>query len=673
MNRPHLIHAPDPLNRPSASQELARAVGLLAGRLASYLRRKLPGETEGLGTALQFLDHAFARAQRDGADAPLAGHWWQQPGQAPRTPLHKLSIILQLAPMEVDLLLLAGMAEEHEGYAEIFRTLHAGARPRPTVGLAAQLLCGSGDERRRLRELLAVGPGVVSGTLTLNGEGPFYENEIHCADYLWEVLHGIDIWPPQAQRIHSPAVIQGLEEWLKAPDTASARKALVHRRRCTIMIMADDERGAFHRATALARAAGLDWVGLQWPTETQPGLARLIGVHAMARRCVPILRLAYNEGPQMAVAPTLAHYPGPVLVCARSGLGEVSHGRPLLRVGAERLSAAALRRMWRSIVPALAHRADILAARYPLEPCQAIQIAGDLAFGKEGGDDPPGLDDVARAIHARAATNLGGGVQLVRPMATWRHLVLPPAQMQQLQEVVDRLLLQGKVLDDWRFLEGRRGARGVRMLFAGPPGTGKTLSAEVLARSLKVDLLQVDISRVVSKWIGETEKNLARVFDAAEAAKAIVLFDEADALFGKRTEVADAHDRYANLETAYLLSRLERFDGLVILSTNLRQNIDPAFMRRLEFTVEFAPPARKERLALWQCHLPPHAPLAADVDLEELAAHFAIVGGLIRNAAVAAAFLAAAEKTPIGRRHFLAAVRREYEKSGLAYREVRSR
>ena len=212
----------------------------------------------------------------------------------------------------------------------------------------------------------------------------------------------------------------------------------------------------------------------------------------------------------------------------------------------------------------------------------------------------------------------------------------------------------------------------MRMLFAGPPGTGKTLSAEVLAKALNVDLLFVDLSRVVSKWIGETEKNLAQVFDTAERAKAVLLFDEADALFGKRTEVSDAHDRYANLETAYLLSRLERFDGLAILSTNLRQNIDPAFTRRLEFIVEFDEPGREQRRALWRCHLPEEAPLADDVNLEELAGHFPIVGGLIRNAAVAAAFLAAGDGGVIEQQHFIRAVRREYEKAGKAYRELPS-
>ena len=205
------------------------------------------------------------------------------------------------------------------------------------------------------------------------------------------------------------------------------------------------------------------------------------------------------------------------------------------------------------------------------------------------------------------------------------------------------------------------------MLLSGPPGTGKTLAAEVVAHALGVDLMIVDISQVVSKWIGETEKHLAEAFDSAERSQAVLLFDEADALFGKRTEVSDAHDRFANLETAYLLSRLERFDGLTILSTNLKQNIDPAFLRRLEFVIDFDEPSPADREALWRCHLPAEAPLADDVNLKELATLYPIVGGLIRNASVAAGFLAAAANTAISRNHLLGAVRREYEKSAKSF------
>jgi SpoVK/Ycf46/Vps4 family AAA+-type ATPase len=323
--------------------------------------------------------------------------------------------------------------------------------------------------------------------------------------------------------------------------------------------------------------------------------------------------------------------------------------------------------MWQAAVPSLSADAARLAARFPVEPLVAAQVAGDLQALHDAGAGPPTPDDLAASLRARAGLRLSTAVKLLRPSADWSQLVLPADRRDQLQEAVDRLRLQSTVLDDWGFLRGRAGIRGVRLLFCGPPGTGKTLAAEAMAGALGTDLLVVDLSRVMSKWIGETEKNLAAVFDSAERAQAVLFFDEADALFGRRTEVADAHDRYANLETAYLLQRLERFDGLAVLATNLRQNIDPAFARRLEFALDFEEPDRAAREAIWRAHLPAAAPLAADVNLYELSALYPVVGALIRNAAVAAAFLAAADGVPIGRTHLVRAMRREYEKAGRAF------
>jgi SpoVK/Ycf46/Vps4 family AAA+-type ATPase len=314
-----------------------------------------------------------------------------------------------------------------------------------------------------------------------------------------------------------------------------------------------------------------------------------------------------------------------------------------------------------------------LASRYVIEPATATEVANDVRANAALNGGATNLATVAECIRVRSNFPLSAGVKLIRPTARWDQLILAADRKTQLMEALQRLIHQPTVLDRWKFLEDRPGARGVRMLLSGPPGTGKTLAAEVMAHSIGVDLMVVDISRVVSKWIGETEKRLADAFDAAERAQVVLLFDEADALFGKRTEVSDAHDRYANLETAYLLSRLERFEGLAILSTNLKQNIDPAFLRRLEFVIEFDEPSAGEREALWRCHLPAQAPLGEDVNLKELAMLYPIVGGLIRNASVAAGFLAAAADTAIGRNHLIDAIRREYEKSGKAFPGVPAR
>jgi SpoVK/Ycf46/Vps4 family AAA+-type ATPase len=206
--------------------------------------------------------------------------------------------------------------------------------------------------------------------------------------------------------------------------------------------------------------------------------------------------------------------------------------------------------------------------------------------------------------------------------------------------------------------------RGVAALFAGPSGTGKTMAAAIIGRELGLDVYRIDLSRVVNKYIGETEKNLGRVFDAAEQANVVLFFDEAEALFGKRSEVKDAHDRHANIEIGYLLQRMEAYPGTTILATNLRHHLDEAFLRRLQVVVEFPMPAEAGRLRLWRMMFPPETPLVPDVDFEALAREVRLSGGNIRNIALAAAFAAAGERRPIGMVDLWLAAAREHRKLG---------
>lgn len=652
------------------AERLRFECALMAGRLAQLLRERFVDNPSAVATALAFLDSCY---QLEAGDQPLVtwtGSLLERRSEERYHPIDLLGYGLNLDPLELELLILAGLAEQHEGYADIFRTLHPNALPRPSVGLAAQLLCPDAAARETLRQLLESGAAIKGGVYTVEGDGPFHTRQLKPVEALWSVLQGIDAWPATLRPVTSPIVMQGLSEWLDEEEVSLARSGLNNLSTCSIVLTADMAETAFERGAALAVAAGVMPVRIEWPSEPPPGLQGLLQAHTVARGAVAVIRLPEADGPRRVVQTPLVRCPGPVIYCTRSGEVAANNERPLVNIQIEHLSMTSLRRMWHELLPELGDDAASLAARFPLEPAHARQVAEDVNFHLRelGGSVTP--EYVAASIRARAATSLGGGVQLIRPSAGWGQLVLPPGHLLQLREAVSRLHLQGKVLDDWGFLEGRRGARGVRMLFAGPSGTGKTLSAEVLARELNMDLLVVDLSRVVSKWIGETEKNLAEVFETAERARAVLFFDEADSLFGKRTEVSDAHDRYANMETAYLLSRLERYDGMAILATNLRQNIDPAFTRRLEFIVEYEEPDYEQRLALWRCHLPAGVPLDEDVKLETLASHHSIVGGLIRNAAVAAAFLAAQEDVPISQQHFTRAVRREYEKAGKAYREL---
>jgi SpoVK/Ycf46/Vps4 family AAA+-type ATPase len=284
-------------------------------------------------------------------------------------------------------------------------------------------------------------------------------------------------------------------------------------------------------------------------------------------------------------------------------------------------------------------------------------------------DRPLAPDDVWTAARRPLQHDLHAVATLVRPMATLADLVLADDAHDQLTELVAQVGLQHVVLDRWGFRERLGHGHGVAALFSGPPGTGKTLAAEAIAGELRQDLYRVDLSLVVSKYIGETEKNLATAFDQAERACAVLFFDECDALFGKRTEQHDAHDRWANLEVDFLLQRVETFSGLVILATNRRSALDEAFGRRLRFSVRFDLPAAALRAELWHRAFPAAAPVDG-LDWDELARR-EIAGGTVTSGALAAAFLAAADGGVIRPEHVRRALRREYAKLGKSWVEDR--
>jgi hypothetical protein len=256
--------------------------------------------------------------------------------------------------------------------------------------------------------------------------------------------------------------------------------------------------------------------------------------------------------------------------------------------------------------------------------------------------------------------HLGSLAQSIRPLATWRDLVLPNKQIEVLQEIAIHVRQRLKVYEHWGFAAKSERGLGVSALFSGLSGTGKTMAAEVLANELRLDLYRIDLSQVVSKYIGETEKNLARVFDEAEAGGAILLFDEADALFGKRSEVKDSHDRYANIEISYLLQRMEAYRGLAILTTNMKEAIDNAFLRRIRFVVHFPFPDAAMRADIWR-RIFPAKKLTEGLDIDKLA-RLNIAGGNIRNISLHAAFLAADAGVKIRMAHILQATRAEYSK-----------
>jgi len=288
-------------------------------------------------------------------------------------------------------------------------------------------------------------------------------------------------------------------------------------------------------------------------------------------------------------------------------------------------------------------------------------VAGQAAL--EGAE--PGAGELFAAARAQSRRELGPLAQRVRPVYSWKDLVLPPDRAAQLREIANQARYRHVVFGQWGFDARLSLGKGLSALFAGPPGTGKTMAAEVIASDLRLDLYKIDLSQVVSKYIGETEKNLAKVFREASAGNSILFFDECDALFGKRSEVKDAHDRYANIEIAYLLQKIDEYDGLCILATNLRQNLDAAFTRRLTFIVDFPFPDEASRKRIWETIWPAETPRSRELDLGAIAQQFKLSGGSVKNVALAAAFLAAADPArEVRTRHIVHAARREFEKSG---------
>jgi SpoVK/Ycf46/Vps4 family AAA+-type ATPase len=319
--------------------------------------------------------------------------------------------------------------------------------------------------------------------------------------------------------------------------------------------------------------------------------------------------------------------------------------------------------VWRSALGPLAGAVDgavdRLVSQFSLTPHQ-IHDACAQARAELAGGRPDPLAAVWDACRGQARFEDAGLAERIEPAATWDDLVLPDPQRRALREVALQTAGRYRVYERWGFARSSRRGLGVSALFTGGSGTGKTMAAEVLASELRLDLYRIDLSQVVSKYVGETEKNLRRVFDAAEGGAAILLFDEADALFGKRTEVRDSHDRYANIEVGYLLQRMEAYRGLAILTTNLKDALDAAFLRRIRFTISFPFPDEEQRAAIWRRTFPPAAPTEG-LEVAKLA-RLHVAGGSIRNIALHAAFLAAAGDRPIRMADLLEAARSECAK-----------
>ncbi|MFD5741078.1 ATP-binding protein, partial [Streptomyces massasporeus] len=584
---------------------------------------------------LYLSDEAVRHLLRPAEPLPLT---CPDPDGPPGDRLAELSARLGLTELDSALLLIALAPDLDRGFEPLYGYLNDDvSRRRATVALALDL-CGVpvhlAEARARLRP---TAPLAALGLLTVEeSERPFLSRSLRVPDRLVAHLLGDDT-PDAALAGHLhplPHTVPGDdEESTRFTGLLAAR--LTTGTPLTAYVRERREGDGLPGVTTALRSAGVPAVRFSGPGDRVPDLLREARLGGLA---VVVTGLPDQPGSllrQLAAADDV-----PVLVTGTRpydpGWGErdpLVLDAPPRRAGAVQAWAAAL-----GGEPDFDLAETVAPYRLAGDHItRAARAARDVAAFEGAPLSPAHLRLAARR---QSASGLEQHARRIRPAVDWRDLVLPEGPLSQLRELSLRARHRDRVLGDWRLSAGGGRGRGVLGLFAGDSGTGKTLSAEVVAADLGLDLYVVQLSSVVDKYVGETEKNLERIFTEADRTDAVLLFDEADAVFGKRSEVKGAHDRYANLESSYLLQRLESFDGIALLTTNLRANIDEAFTRRLDLVVDFPFPDPGQRLALWR-HSLSHVPGADAVALGSLAEDFELAGGSIRSAVVTAAYLAA--------------------------------
>jgi winged helix domain-containing protein/ATPase family protein associated with various cellular activities (AAA) len=582
-------------------------------------------------------------------------------------PLDVLATRYGLSRVEQDALLLVAAPELDPGYERVYAYVVDNLNRRsPCVELLVTVVAETSADRLALRRALgSAGRLRRYGLLRAYGEAPTEPaQELALGGGLFEYLMG---WGGDVGILgHDPGEVTQPERQLASPYLESER---------------------LRRLGEALSAGDVDVVGL-WgcPPDSQIDAAQALAVAAGR----PLRRLTAEVADDLRTAAAL----NAILWVRTDGRAApadealVRSGVPLCLTGVHpwrppRLLAARTygeltipapsfperRAMWSSAFPVLASEVlEDLAARYRMSggELRAVAAVAD-ADARLSGDGHPIAEHVEPAIATVTRGRTSGAVQSITPRRTLDDLVLPAAQMGQIGEIASAFRAWPRIAESWGFAR-RAATGGVKALFTGEPGTGKTMSAEVVTGILGLELLKVDLAQVVSKWVGETEKNMEEVFQQAEDSQAVLLFDEADALFGKRGEVKHGTDRYANLEVGYLLQRLEASDGLIILTSNLKENIDPAFTRRFHFVVHFPRPSLAERRRLWQLAFPPEAPLAPDVDVNVLC-RLDMTGAGIASAARTAALSAAdTGSEAIAMRHVVRGVSRQFQREARLFR-----
>lgn len=578
--------------------------------------------------------------------------------------LGRLAATVPLTSLDIELLLVALAPDVDSRFEQCYGYLNDDVtRRRATVGLALRL-CGIPEASATGRARLDAGaPLVASGLLAIDEpDRPFLSRALRVPDRVVGHLLGDDRPDPALAGIAAvdaePVDVPGAER-LARVLTGASRLVYLHER---------PGGGASELATAALAVAGYSALvvdlGKLRAEPDQAEMVRAVLREALLRSAGVVLGPVDHVDPPLAA---LDHPAVPVLAYGPKVWDPRWSATPPLQHDALLLPAELRTRLWRSQLDgrlAPGTNPAEATAHFVLGPGQIRDAAQAAAMSALLDGGPVETTHLRAGARSQNAAGLQRLARRIEPEVGWDDLVLPTGVLAQLRELATRAKFRDRVLDEWRMRPGGGRGRGVTGLFAGDSGTGKTMSAEVIAASLGLDLYTVNLATVVDKYVGETEKNLERIFTEAAGVNGVLLFDEADAIFGKRSEVRDAHDRYANIESAYLLQRMETFDGIAVLATNLRANLDEAFTRRLDVIIDFPLPDEELRRDLWDRCLGSSLPRAGDLDLEFLAVAFELAGGHIRSAAVTAAYLAAEGGRALGMADLVGAVAREYRKLG---------
>jgi ATPase family associated with various cellular activities (AAA) len=617
--------------------------------------------------------------------------------------LPQLSALFKLTPFEQNCVLVCFAPELRRKYERLYAYLQDDIhRTKPTIDLVLRLLCATESERFGAYETFqSSGPLVKYRLLEItdksdDGRTPLLSRSLKLDDRIANLILGVSQMDARlasvarlergTQDMEQNSVSADLRDHLRSfLKTHFATHDGDHRK---IIFQFSGAHGSGRRALAagVARDLGLDLVVgdtskmlratlpfeetcwllgretcLQWSVLCLENFEELLDdEHSRSRT-------------RMVIETARAFSPLTILIADRPWKPvEIPEGQLIIHLDIPTPDGLRRRELWNSAIDGECEISSdeewgALASKFAFTEGQiqeAVMAARTLAYWRDPGLARVTKADLYSACRAQSEPKFGRLARRIEVKYNWDDIVLPEDSLAQLREICQRVAHRHRVLGEWGFDRKLSGGKGTSALFSGPSGTGKTMASEIIANELGLNLYRIDLSQIVSKYIGETEKNLDAVFTAAEDGNSVLFFDEADALFGKRSEVRDSHDRYANIEISYLLQKMEQYEGVAILATNLRQNLDESFVRRLAFTVHFPFPDESHRRRIWMRIWPREIPLAEDVDVDFISHQFKLSGGNIKNVALAAAFLAAADGSSVTMPYLLQATRREFQKMG---------